>query len=64
VASRAQIIRLEQRIEGLVARTAKRKFVVIIPERHRGETGEAAMQKHFAKHPEDVGARVFLIGFI
>jgi hypothetical protein len=62
VASRAQIIRLAQRIEGLADRTASRprKFVHITQDKYLGETEEEAVTKYFAQHPEDVGYDIIL----
>jgi len=63
MATRAQIVRLTQRIETLSARKdalRPRKVVQIIV---KGESNEAARQRHYRVHPEDRGAdfEIFLV---
>ena len=67
MASRAQITRLEQRIEDLAERGSARqprKVARIMQEKYRGETKEEAMAKHFAQHPQDAGADVIILSVI
>ena len=63
MATRAQIVRLTQRIDTLAARKVAlwpRKVVQIIVD---GESNDTARERHYRAHPEDRGAdfEIFLV---
>jgi predicted metalloprotease with PDZ domain len=64
VASRAQITRLEQRIEELAESAASRPRKVVRITQEEGETEDDAVNKYFAQHPEDVGSDIILSVYV
>ena len=62
MATRAQIGRIEQRIDQIAGNLALRRRRLVVQIIHEAdETKEAAMERHFADHPEDRQATDFII---
>ena len=62
MATRAQIGRIEQRIDQIAGNLASRRRTLVVQIiQEPDETKEAAMERYFADHPEDREATDFII---
>ena len=63
MATRAQIVRLTQRIDTIAARKVKSWPGKVVLIKVNGESNDAARERHYRAHPEDCGAdfEIFLV---
>ena len=63
MATRAQIVRLTQRIDTIAARKVKSWPGKVVLIKVNGESNDAARERHYRAHPEDRGAdfEIFLV---